>query len=117
MRLSSITLSIIGAFLLSVYAPNAFAHDTTESNQETASGLVNESSLYIELINEDEVILDNEKLTLAELEDFLKDPENDRPEQQTILYITDTQFVNQAYRLAFDLERATKKHIWVTYRP
>ena len=117
MRLSSITLSIMCVLLFCVTAPKVFAHDTTEPSPETASDIVNENSLYIELINENEVILDNETLTLAELEEFLKDTKNDRPEQQTILYITDTQFVNQAYRLAFDLERATKKHIWVTYRP
>lgn len=117
MRLTSITQSIMSAVLLCAYAPTASAHDETKPAEKTASELVNPSSLYIKLINEDEVIIGNETLTLDELEDFLKDTENDLPDQQTILYITDTQFVNQAYKLAFDLERTTQKHIWVTYRP
>ena len=117
MRLSSTTLSIIYAFLFSASAHNAFAHEIAEPNHVAASGIVNENSLYIELINENEVILDNKKLTFSELENILNDTLNARPEQQTILYITDTKYVNQAYRLAYDLRRATKKHIWVTYRP
>ena len=117
MRLSSTTLSIIYAVLFCLAAQNAFAHEKTEPSHIAASGIENEESLYIEMINENEVILDNKKLTLAGLEDILKNTLNDQPEIQTILYITDTQYVNQAYRLAFNLKRVTNKHIWVTYRP
>ena len=117
MRLSSITLSILCALLLCSYAPNASAHNEDEYRKDIAPTVANPNSLYIELINENEVVLDNRKLSLAELKEFLKDNPRNLPEQMTILYITDTQFVNQAYQLAFALERINQKHIWVTYKP
>lgn len=117
MRLSSTTLSIIYAVLFCATAQNVFAHEKTEPSHMAASGIQNEDSLYIEMINENEVVLNDEKITLAELEDFLKSKQNDELEQQVILYITDTQFVNHAYRFAFDMRHGIQKHIWVTYRP
>ena len=117
MKLSSINISMICALLLSAYAQNASAENRTEPRQNVVSEDVSHHPLYIKLINENEVMIGRKKLTLAELEDYLLDTQSERPEQQTILYISDTQFVNQAYKLAFDLERVTNKHIWVTYKP
>ena len=69
------------------------------------------------MINENEVEFDDQVLTFDELKDYIKSNPRDLPEQQTILYITDTQFVNQAYDLSFELEPLNKKHVWVTYKP
>ena len=117
MRVSSTILSILCTLFLCAYTPNASAHNEDEYRKDVASSVANPNSLYIELINENEVVLDNKKLSLAELKEFLKDNPRNLPEQMTILYITDTQFVNQAYQLAFALERINQKHIWVTYKP
>jgi len=117
MRLTSIVISTLCAVLCFTGAQYAFAHTIAEQNQTTASDLVNPDSVYIELINENEVMLHDKKLTLAELKEFIKDTQNDQPEKQIILYITDTQFVNHAYRFAFDMRHSIQKHIWVTYRP
>ena len=117
MRLTSITLSVMCALLLSACAQNASAENSPKHSQKSAPDFAGQGSLYIEMINENEVIIENKTLTLDELEDFLIEAQSDQPERMTILYITDTQFVNQAYRLAFDLKRVIQKHIYVTYRP
>ena len=117
MRLASTTLTVVAALLLSAYTQTASAHDETAHSQEPISSAVNPNSLYIEVINENEVEFDDRILSFDELKEFLKNNPRNLPEQQTILYITDTQFVNQAYGLSFELERVNQKHIWVTYKP
>ena len=117
MRLASITLTVVAALILYAYAQTASAHDETAHSQDTVSSAVNPNSLYIEVINENEVEFDDRILSFDELKEFLKNNPRNLPEQQTILYITDTQFVNQAYGLSFELERVNQKHIWVTYKP
>lgn len=117
MRLASTTLTVVAALLLSAYGLNASAENKTDQRQKPRVVLVNPNSLYIEVINENEVEFDDQVLTFDELKDYIKSNPRDLPEQQTILYITDTQFVNQAYDLSFELEPLNKKHVWVTYRP
>ena len=117
MRLASTTLTVVAALLLSAYALNASAENKTDQRQKPRVVLVNPNSLYIEVINENEVEFEDQVLTFDELKDYIKSNPRDLPEQQTILYITDTQFVNQAYDLSFELEPLNKKHVWVTYRP
>lgn len=117
MRLASTTLTVVAALLLSAYGLNASAENKPEQTLTDGQDIVNPDSIYIELINENEVMLHDKKLSLAELKDFIKDIQNDQPEKQIILYITDTQFVNHAYRFAFDMRHSIQKHIWVTYRP
>ena len=117
MRLASTTLTVVAALLLSAYGLNASAENKTDQRQNPRVVLVNPNSLYIEVINENEVEFDDQVLTFDELKDYIKSNPRDLPEQQTILYITDTQFVNQAYDLSFELEPLNKKHVWVTYRP
>lgn len=117
MRLASTTLTVVAALLLSAYGLNASAENKTDQRQKPRVVLVNPNSLYIEVINENEVEFEDQVLTFDELKDYIKSNPRDLPEQQTILYITDTQFVNQAYDLSFELEPLNKKHVWVTYRP
>ena len=117
MRLASTTLTVVAALLLFAYGLNASAENKTDQRQKPRVVLVNPNSLYIEVINENEVEFDDQVLTFDELKDYIKSNPRDLPEQQTILYITDTQFVNQAYDLSFELEPLNKKHVWVTYRP
>ena len=117
MRLASTTLTVVAALLLSAYSLNASAENKTDQRQKPRVVLVNPNSLYIEVINENEVEFEDQVLTFDELKDYIKSNPRDLPEQQTILYITDTQFVNQAYDLSFELEPLNKKHVWVTYRP
>lgn len=117
MRLASTTLTVVAALLLSAYGLNASAENKTDQRQKPKVVLVNPNSLYIEVINENEVEFDDQVLTFDELKDYIKSNPRDLPEQQTILYITDTQFVNQAYDLSFELEPLNKKHVWVTYKP
>ena len=117
MRLASTTLTVVAALLLSAYGLNASAENKTDQRQKPRVVLVNPNSLYIEVINENEVEFDDQVLTFDELKDYIKSNPRDLPEQQTILYITDTQFVNQAYDLSFELEPLNKKHVWVTYKP
>ena len=117
MRLMSITLFMLCALLLSAYAQNASAENKTEPSEISAPYVSNHHSFYIEMINENQVILENKKASLGELEDYLKDNLSELQDRSIILYITDTQYVNQAYRLGFDLNRVIGKHIWVTYKP
>jgi len=117
MRLTSIVISTLCAVLCFAGAQYAFAENKPQQNQSDGQDIVSPDSLYIELINENEVMLHDKKLSLAELKDFIKDIQNDQPEKQIILYITDTQYVNHAYRFAFDMRHSIQKHIWVTYRP
>ena len=117
MRLASTTLTVVAALLLFAYGLNASAENKTDQRQKPRVVLVNPNSLYIEVINENEVEFEDQVLTFDELKDYIKSNPRDLPEQQTILYITDTQFVNQAYDLSFELEPLNKKHVWVTYRP
>ncbi|WP_026941177.1 hypothetical protein [Hellea balneolensis] len=69
--------------------------------------------IYIELSNENELILNEKIYNIPKIKTFLKENKDDLPIEKAIIHVSESSFEDLAYKLASDLELITGKRVWV----